>query len=101
MLTPVPEKFQFNTNYMNIPVGDFGPMGSILLKKGFTSHFEMGYQFDYLGIQGNVEHKEGNLIVLSQFYVHTFQIQYNIKKNDKIKPPFNYFLQHFVQNLVI
>jgi len=93
MLSPVPEKYLFNTNDLNVPVGELGPMVTLSLKKGFTSHIEMGYQFDYLGIQGNSKNAEGyKLIVLSQFYVHTFQMQYNFKNNYKIKPPFNYFL---------
>jgi hypothetical protein len=93
MLSPISEKYLFNTNNLNVPVGDFGPTFTLALKKGFTSHLEMGYQFDYLGIKGESENKEGyNLNVLTQFFVHTFQMQYNFKEIEKIKPLFNYFL---------
>ena len=93
MLTPVTEKYLFNTNYLNIPVGYPGPMGTLTLKKGVTSHLDMGYQFDYLRVQGEVATNEGDkLEVLSQIYVHSFQVRYNFKKDNKIKPPFNYFL---------
>jgi len=104
MLSPVPDMYLSGTNNLNIPVGVTGPLGSISLKKAITSHVEMGYQFDYLRLQGKVSNLEGvKLEVLTQIYSHIFQVQYNFKKNNQFKPPFNYFLYfkmggNFVKN---
>lgn len=93
MLTSIPDHYLFNTNNLNVPVGQPGPLGSFSLKKVATSHIEMGYQFDYLRLQGEA-HNEDLLDhkVLTQIYSHTLQIQYNFKKNNTYMPPFNYFL---------
>ena len=94
LLTPVPEKYIDRTNYVNIPLHTPGILGIFSVKKGITSHFEMGYQFDYVRIQGNVPVQNTDVKVLTQAYTHTYLVQYNLKKTNKFKPPLNYFLYY-------
>jgi len=93
ILSHIPDNYFYNTNNLNVPIGVLGPLGTLSLKKGLTPHFEMGYQFDYLRLQGQTANVEGvNLKVLTQMYTHNFLLQYNFKKNNEIIPIFNYFL---------
>lgn len=94
ILTPVPEKYLDRTNYVNVPLNSPGIQGIFSVKKSVTSHIEMGYQFDYLRIQGKVAVKNSDVKVLTQTYNHTYQIQYNLKKTNKFKPLLNYFLYY-------
>lgn len=94
MLSPVPEKYLPFTNDMNTPVGVPGPLGIFSAKKCFTAHIEMGYQLDYLRVQGGVKVNNNQVEVLTQTYTHTFQVQYNFKRNDEFKPLFNYYLYY-------
>lgn len=94
LLTPVPEKYIDRTNYVNIPLHTPGALGIFSIKKSIASHFEMGYQFDYVRIQGNVPVQNIDVKVLTQAYTHTYLIQYNLKKTNKFRPPLNYFLYY-------
>ena len=94
LLTPVPEKYLNRTNYVNIPLHTPGVIGIFSVKKSVTPHFEMGYQFDYMRIQGKVDVKGSDVEVLTQAYTNTYLIQYNLKKTNKFKPPINYFLYY-------
>ena len=94
LLTPVPEKYLELTNYVNVPTGEPGSLGTFSIKKSITSHIEMGYQFDYIRIKGKVNVSNTNVEVLTQSYIHTYQIQYNLKKTNKFKPLLNYYLYY-------
>lgn len=94
ILTPIPEKYLDRTNYINIPLNVPGVIGIFSVKKSITSHLEMGYQFDYMRIQGKVAIKNIEVEVLTQSYFHSYLIQYNFKKTNKFKPLLNYFLYY-------
>lgn len=94
LLSPVPEKYLDRINNVNIPLHVPGPMGVFAFKKGISSHFEMGYQFDIMRIQGKVNFENDNITVLTQAYTHTYQIQYNFKGTSDFKPLYNYFIYY-------
>ena len=94
LLTPVPDKYLERTNYVNIPLHTSGILAIFSVKKSISSHFEMGYQFDYIRIQGKVKVSETDINVLTQAYNHSYLIQYNLKKTNEFKPLFNYFLYY-------
>jgi hypothetical protein len=94
LLTPVPDKYLRLINKVNIPLNIPGPHGSISIKKSVTPHFEMGYQYDYIRIQGKVNVKNTDVEVLTKAYTHNYLIQYNFKKIVDDRPLFNYYLYY-------
>ena len=94
LITPVPEKYLEKINDVNVPLNTLGPAGVFAVKKGITSHFEMGYQLDFLSIKGFVDKKGQDIKVLTQAYTHTYQILYNFRSTNEFKPPINYFLHY-------
>lgn len=92
LLMPVPDKYLERTNYVNIPLHTSGILAIFAIKKSITSHFEMGYQFDYIRILGKVKVSTTDINVLTQAYNHSYSIQYNLRKTNGYKPPLNYYL---------
>jgi hypothetical protein len=79
-LTTIPDTY-FNHIYSaNMPTSGIGPIAIFSIKKGINSHFDLGYEYDYMLIQGNgdVIHEPGNITdVLTQSYAHSFIFQYS------------------------
>jgi hypothetical protein len=96
IITPVPDKYIKKINNVNIPLFTPGPIGIISIKKSITSHFEMGYQFDYMRIQGNVMVQNTDVKVLTQTYNHSYLILYNFRKTNEFRPLLNYILYYKV-----
>jgi hypothetical protein len=94
LLSPGPDKYLEKINYVNIPLYFPGPLGIFSIKKSIRSHLEMGYQFDYMRIQGKVDVGSTAVRVLTQAYTHTYLIKYNLKKTNEFKPLLNYFLYY-------
>lgn len=94
LLSPVPDKYLMNINYVNIPILIPGPVGIFTAKKSITSHLMMGYQFDYIRIQGKVDVQNKDIRVLTQAYNHSYLIQYNLKGIKEFKPLLNYFIYY-------
>ncbi|MDP2338070.1 MAG: hypothetical protein Q8N05_16815 [Bacteroidota bacterium] len=91
LLTDVPEKYLDRINNVNIPKNVPGVTGILSFRKGLTPHLEMGYQFDYMQINGNVEQNSKNYNVRTQTLGNSFLVLYNLKKTDVFRPRFNYF----------
>ena len=94
ILTPVPEKYIERINNVNVPLHVPGPIGIFSVNKSITPHLEMGYQFDYMRIQGNVEAGSSTFKVLTQALTHTYILQYNFRETNEFKPLTNYFLYY-------
>lgn len=95
ILSPVPEKYLSYTNHLNVPVEVPGMLGSFSAKRRMTPHWELGYQLDYLRVQGNTrDAADTRVVVRTQALTHWFQTQYNFKRNDVFKPRFNYFVYY-------
>lgn len=94
LLSEVPEKYLDRINNVNIPLRVPGITGILSVKKGLTPHFEMGYQFDYIRINGNVEQGNSTYNVLTQSFGNSFLVLYNLKKTDEFRPRFNFFVYY-------
>lgn len=95
ILSPVPEKYLAFTNNLNVPVEVPGLLGSFSAKRSISPRFEVGYQLDYLRVQGKANDiSQTETEVRTQILTHSFQGQYNFKRNDVFKPLFNYFLYY-------
>ena len=95
ILSPVPDKYLEFTNKLNVPIEVPGTLGILSAKKSLGSHVEVGYQFDYLRVQGeaqDVNHAPAE--VRSQIFTHTFQGQYNFKRNNEFTPLVYYFVYY-------
>jgi len=91
LLSEVPEKYLDRINNVNIPLKVPGAIGIFSVKKGLTPHLEMGSQFDYMRIQGNVKQDNDTYNVLTQALGYSFSVQYNLKRTDEFRPRYNYF----------
>lgn len=91
LLSEVPEKYLNRINNVNIPVKVPGTTSILTVRKGLTPHFEMGYQFDYMRIQGIVKLEESSYNVLTQAFGSSFLVLYNLIRTDDYRPRFNYF----------
>ena len=95
ILSPVPEKYLAFTNNLNLPIEVPGVLGIFSAKRSVTPHLEVGYQLDYIRVQGKTRDVNQNqLEVRTQALTHCFQGQYNFKRNDVFKPLFNYFVYY-------
>ncbi|HEY3370053.1 MAG TPA: hypothetical protein VGK10_04345, partial [Prolixibacteraceae bacterium] len=93
VFTPVPWQYLDQTNNLNIPVQTPGLASLFSLRKSLSPHFEAGYRFSYLKVQGASRDKwQDKVDVRTQVYTHCFQLQYNFKRNDVDKPLLNYFV---------
>ena len=91
LLSEVPEKYLDRINNVNIPLKVPGAIGIFSVKKGLTPHLEMGSQFDYMRIQGNVKQDNDTYNILTQALGYSFSVQYNLKRTDEFRPRYNYF----------
>jgi hypothetical protein len=95
IMSPVPEKYLAFTNNLNVPIEVPGMLGVFSAKRSVTPHLEVGYQLDYLRVQGNARDvNQAPVEVRTQILTHCFQGQYNFKRNDVFKPLFNYFVYY-------
>lgn len=95
IMSPVPEKYLAFTNNLNVPIEVPGMLGIFSAKRSVTPHLEVGYQLDYLRVQGNARDvNQARVEVRTQILTHCFQGQYNFKRNDVFKPLFNYFVYY-------
>lgn len=95
ILSPVPEKYLAFTNNLNLPIEVPGVLGIFSAKRSVTPHLEVGYQLDYIRVQGKTRDVNQNQVeVRTQALTHSFQGQYNFKRNDVFKPLFNYFVYY-------
>jgi hypothetical protein len=100
IFTPVPPQYLGRTNNLNVPVQKPGLASLFSVRKSFSPHFETGYQFGYLNVQGPaMDAQQAPANVRTQVYSHTFQVQYNLIRNDAEKPLFNYFVYYTVGGL--
>lgn len=91
LLSEVPEKYLDRVNYVNIPMKVPGVTGILSVRKGLTPHLEMGYQFDYMRINGNVEQGNSTYNVQTQTLGNSFLVLYNFKSTAIFRPRFNYY----------
>jgi len=95
IMSPVPEKYLAFTNNLNVPIEVPGMLGIFSAKRSVSPHLEVGYQLDYLRVQGQARDADNaQLEVQTQILTHCFQGQYNFKRNDVFKPLFNYFVYY-------
>jgi hypothetical protein len=94
-VSPVPEKYLAFTNNLNVPIEVPGMLGIFSAKRSVTPHLEVGYQLDYLRVQGKARDvNQAPVEVRTQILTHCFQGQYNFKRNDVFKPLLNYFVYY-------
>lgn len=94
MLTAIPDKYLNLVNDVNLPVRTVGPASLISIKKSVTPHLEIGYQFEYLQIRGDVKQDELTFRVKSQALAENLTIGYNFRKTDRYRPRYNYLLYY-------
>ncbi len=94
ILTEVPPEYLGLLNNINIPVGKIGTANIFSLRKSITPHLEMGYQFEYLQILGNVNQEDVNYQVKTQAFGSNLMFLYNFKRTDKFRPRTNYLLYY-------
>ena len=95
ILSPVPQRYLAFTNNLNVPIDVPGMLGSFSAKRSVSPHLEVGYQLDYLRVQGQARDADNTKVeVRTQILTHCFQGQYNFKRNDVFKPLFNYFVYY-------
>lgn len=91
LLSEVPDKYLNRINNVNIPLNAPGVTGILAVRKTLSPHFEMGYQFDYMRIIGNVVKENSTYNVLTQANENCFLLLYNLKSTQEYRPRFNYF----------
>lgn len=96
ILTEVPHEYLGLLNDINIPVKEIGTANTFSLRKSMTPHLEMGCQFEYLQIQGNVIQEEVNYRVKTQAFGNNLMLLYNLKRTDKLRPRYNYLVYYKV-----
>jgi hypothetical protein len=69
-------------------------MATISIKKSIIPHLEIGYQFDYMFVRGKVNVNNTDTKVFTQAYVHSYLLQFNLRRTDEFRPPVNYFLHY-------
>ncbi|MFY9154020.1 MAG: hypothetical protein WAO52_18510 [Prolixibacteraceae bacterium] len=92
LFSEVPEKYLDRINNVNIPTLKPGPTAIFSVKKGLTSHLEMGYQLDFMRIAGDVNQEEVNYHVLTQTMGNSFILKYNLKPTNEFRPRYNYYI---------
>lgn len=91
LLSEVPDKYLDRINNVNIPLKVPGPTGVFSVRKGFSGHLEMGYQFDYMSIHGDVTQENRTYNVKTKAMGHSFVILYNLKNTNTNSSRFNYY----------
>lgn len=96
ILSKVPEQYLQRINSVNVPTITPGITGVAAIRKGISKHFEMGYQFNYLYVQGDVTELNQTYRVRTQALENNFLIGYNLKAVNEYRPPYNYFIYYKV-----
>ena len=91
LLSEIPDIYLSRINNVNPPTHTIGNANIFSVKKSMTSHFEIGYELEYMNIQGNTEQDDVSYRVKTQALGNSFLLLYNLLKTDRYKPPFNYF----------
>lgn len=94
ILSDIPDIYLSRINNVNLPSHKIGMTNVFAVKKSMTSHFEIGYQLEYMNIQGNVKQEDVLYRVKTQALGNSFLLLYNLRKTDRYKPPFNYFIYY-------
>lgn len=94
LMTEVPYEFLRYINYVNLPVKVPGAAESFNIRKGITPHFELGYQFDYIQVNGKVVQGGLDYQVKTQAFESNFWLGYNFTRNDVIKPRLNFLMYY-------
>lgn len=90
MLSDVPKKYIERINNVNIPLTTPGAAGFLCIRKGISPHLELGYQFDYLQIDGKVTQNSIRYQVKTQAFGSNFLMCYNLRRTDKFRPEWNW-----------
>ncbi len=94
MLSDVPEKYIERINNVNIPLTTPGAAGFLCIRKSITPHFELGYQLDYLQIDGKVTQNAIPYQVKTQAFGSNFLMSYNLRRTDKFRPEWNWLVYY-------
>ena len=94
LLSEVPEKYLERINNVNIPLKAPGIAGIFSVKKGLTPHLEMGYQVDYMQINGKVDQGINTYNVRTKAFGNSFLVLYNLKSTKDFRPRYNYFVSY-------
>lgn len=89
VISDIPTKYLRHINFVNIPTNSPGPNISFSVRKGLSGHFDMGYQFDYVNVNGIVLQNDLDYKVLTQAFQHNFILAYNLFKQSTTKSDFN------------
>jgi hypothetical protein len=96
VITPVPDKYLANINGVNLPLMKPGFAGLILAKKMISGHVEMGYQFEFFSLGGDVEQQYSRYDLRTTALANNFLLIYNFKNIRNPRPQTNYFFYYKV-----
>lgn len=96
VITPVPEKYLSNINGVNLPIMKPGFAGLLLAKKMVSGHIEMGYQFEFFSLGGQVEQHSSRYDLQTTALANNFLLIYNLKNIRNPRPKSNYFFYYKV-----
>lgn len=96
VITPVPERYLSNINGVNLPVMKPGFAGLLLAKKMVSGHIEMGYQFEFFSLGGEVEQHASRYNLRTTALANNFLLIYNLKNIRNPRPKSNYFFYYKV-----
>jgi len=96
VITPVPDKYLSNINGVNLPVMKPGFAGLLLAKKMVSAHIEMGYQFEFFSLGGEVEQHSSRYDLQTTALANNFLLIYNLKNIRNPRPKSNYFFYYKV-----
>lgn len=89
-LSEVPLAFLDRLNGVNIPVRIYSPVGVFALRKDLSPHFEMGYQLDYIRVNGFVSQEDKTFKVSTTALANNMLILYKFRREDESSPRLNY-----------
>ncbi len=96
VITPVPDKYLSNINGVNLPIMKPGFAGLLLAKKMVSGHIEMGYQFEFFSLGGEVEQHASRYNLRTTALANNFLLIYNLKNIRNPRPKSNYFFYYKV-----
>lgn len=94
VITPVPDRYLSNINGVNLPVMKPGFAGLLLAKKMVSGHIEMGYQFEFFSLGGEVEQHASRYDLQTTALANNFLLIYNLKNIRNPRPKSNYFFYY-------
>lgn len=101
VITPVPDRYLPNINNVNLPIMKPGFAGLFLAKKPVTRHFEMGYQFEYFKMAGEVSQNGSRYRLSTTALANNFLLIYNFKSLRDPLPKVNYFFYYKVGGITL